>query len=359
MCDGYKKYKEIEQVIYLFYNKYIIKRNRTRKDVESLESSRTMDNEQLVIRIKAGIDVADNMLMLWQQNQGFIGKMALKYSGYAELEDLKQEAYFGLCEAVNHYDAGKGASFITYSGFWIKQAMQRYVENNSGVVRIPVHAMEWIMKYKKIQREYRKYYGSEPSDWELCGFLGIDADKLHMIKQSLKMGRIRSLSEVIGGEEEDVTLSDIVAADEDIEAEVMERLDTAAMKKELWGAVDQLPDKQPEIIRKRYQHGMTLKQISEEMSVAPERVRQIESKAMRSLRMPHRSWGFRVYYEQYLSAHSFWHVSVGSFQRTWTSEVEREALREYDQEEEHKWIMSEAEQTILENMRWRKRIGDA
>lgn len=55
-------------------------------------------NEQLVARIKSGIDEADNMLALWQQDQGFIWKMAVKYSGHAEIEDLKQEAYFGLCK---------------------------------------------------------------------------------------------------------------------------------------------------------------------------------------------------------------------------------------------------------------------
>ena len=109
-----------------------------------------MDNEQLVARIRAGVDTADNMLILYEQNHGFIHKMALKYSGYAEIEDLKQEAYIGLCAAVEHYDEDKGVAFISYAGFWIKQTMQRYIDNCGGVVRLPVHAREWIAKYKKI-----------------------------------------------------------------------------------------------------------------------------------------------------------------------------------------------------------------
>lgn len=112
-----------------------------------------MDNEQLVARIRAGVDTADNMLILYEQNHGFIHKMALKYSGYAEIEDLKQEAYIGLCAAVEHYDEDKGVAFISYAGFWIKQTMQRYIDNCGGVVRLPVHAREWIAKYKKILRE--------------------------------------------------------------------------------------------------------------------------------------------------------------------------------------------------------------
>lgn len=71
-----------------------------------------MDNEQLVARIRAREDVSDNMLKLWQQNQGFIGKMAARYSSYAEIEDLKQEGYIALCEAVRHYDLASGVPFI-------------------------------------------------------------------------------------------------------------------------------------------------------------------------------------------------------------------------------------------------------
>ena len=112
-----------------------------------------MDNDQLVARIRSGVDTADNMLILYEQNHGFIHKMALKYSGYAEIEDLKQEAYIGLCAAVEHYDEDKGVAFISYAGFWIKQTMQRYIDNCGGVVRLPVHAREWIAKYKKILRE--------------------------------------------------------------------------------------------------------------------------------------------------------------------------------------------------------------
>ena len=148
-----------------------------------------MDNEQLVARIRAGVDTADNMLILYEQNHGFIHKMALKYSGYAEIEDLKQEAYIGLCAAVEHYDEDKGVAFISYAGFWIKQTMQRYIDNCGGVVRLPVHAREWIAKYKKILREYRQYYGSEPSERELCHLLGVDRENSTQYRKMRELGR--------------------------------------------------------------------------------------------------------------------------------------------------------------------------
>ena len=316
-----------------------------------------MDNEQLVARIRAGVDTADNMLILYEQNHGFIHKMALKYSGYAEIEDLKQEAYIGLCAAVEHYDEDKGVAFISYAGFWIKQTMQRYIDNCGGMVRLPVHAREWIAKYKKILREYRQYYGSEPSERELCHLLGVDREKLHTIQENARIGQIKSLSEVVGGEEEDFTIEDTIASDEDIEADVAERLDTAAMKKELWIAVDKLPKEQSEVIRKRYQQSMTRKDTGEALGIAAGAVQNLESKAIRTLRIPSRSRKFKPYFEQYLSAHSYHHVGVENFQRTWMSEVEREALREMEWEEEHRRIMEEADQDLEENERIKEMLG--
>ena len=318
-----------------------------------------MDNEQLVARIRAGVDTADNMLILYEQNHGFIHKMALKYSGYAEIEDLKQEAYIGLCEAVEHYDEDKGVAFISYAGFWIKQTMQRYIDNCGGVVRLPVHAREWIAKYKKILREYRQYYGSEPSERELCHLLGVDREKLHTIQENARIGQIKSLSEVVDGEEEDFTIEDTIASDEYIEVDVAERLDTAAMKKELWIAVDQLPKEQSEVIRKRYQQSMTRKDTGEALGIAAGAVQNLESKAMRTLRIPSRSRKFKPYFEQYLSAHSYHHVGVENFQRTWMSEVEREALREMEWEKEHERIMREADQVLAENARIKEMLGYA
>lgn len=82
-------------------------------------SSQKMSNKQLVLRIKAGENVADNMLQLWQQNQGFIRSIAKKYAAYEEIEDLIQQGYFGMCNAVNGYDPENGVSFLHYASFWI------------------------------------------------------------------------------------------------------------------------------------------------------------------------------------------------------------------------------------------------
>lgn len=286
-----------------------------------------MDNEQLVARIRAHEDESDNMLKLWRQNQGFIGKMAARYSSYAEIEDLKQEGYIALCEAVRHYDLASGVPFINYAAFWMKQQMSRYIDNCGSVVRIPVGVRGEIRRYKKICNEYRKYYGAEPSERELCALLRMSPEELHKVQENTRKGQIQSLSAPIGADNEEMTLEDTVASGEDLEEECAGRLDRENMKRELWIAVDSLPADQAQTIRCRYMDGMTLKETGEHQGISIERVRQNDRKAIRTLRLNKYSRKYRGYYEEYLSAAPVRHVGVSSFQRTWTSEVEREVMR--------------------------------
>lgn len=113
------------------------------------EKQAEQTNEQLVARIQAGENEAENMLQLWRQNKGFIAAVARKYTSLAEMEDLEQEGYIGLCEAVRHYEPDKGMKFISYAAFWIRQAMRRYVDNCGAVVRLPSNMVDWIRAYKR------------------------------------------------------------------------------------------------------------------------------------------------------------------------------------------------------------------
>lgn len=285
-----------------------------------------MDNEQLVARVQAGEDVAENMLKLYNQNRGFLVVMAKKYQGIAEQEDLLQEGYIGLSEAVSRFDAGQGSSFIHYAAFWVRQSMKRYIDNCGSVIRLPVHVREEIYEYNKAVKEYRKYYGKWPSDYALCRLLNVSQKKLQEIKKSIQIGQVQSFSEVLDGDGADLTLADTVASDQDLEEDVIREADTAAMKRDLWIAVDDLPGKLPEVIKRRYINGQTLSEIGEALGVTHNGVRQRQYEALRSLRQSGRARKYRRYFEEYISADSCHHVGVESFQRTGMSEVEREVL---------------------------------
>ena len=304
--------------------------NKTNKPIElrlKPEGTReNISNEQLVDRIKAGENEADNMLQLWQQNRGFVYKVARRFSGYAEMDDLMQEGYLGLDEAVRQYRSDKDAGFLTYAKFWIRQRMQRYIDNCCSVVRIPVHAQGDVRRYKRAVREYQKYYGCEPPESALCALLDVGQEKLCAIRENARTGQIDSLNRVIGGDDEDITIADTVASGEDMEADVIRELDRENMSRELWIAVDQLPGNLPAVVRFRYQEGMTLERVGQEFGVSRNYARQLESKAFRMLRTEKRGGKLRRYCEEYLSAAPIHHVGVESFQRTWMSEVEREVL---------------------------------
>lgn len=290
-----------------------------------------MDNEQLVVRIMAGDNEAENMLQLWQQNKGFIAMIARRYSAGAEMEDLEQEGYIGLCEAVQHYDPGRGMSFISYAAFWIKRRM-RICADNSRTVRLSVNAGDEVRQYQKIMRECRQEFGCDPSDRELCGFLCVSREKLDQIRKAALMGNIRSLSEPILGMDEEISLGDTVASGEDMEEETIREIDKERMKRELWLAVDQLPGDQPAVLRMVYRDGMTRIKAGDVLGYGNGKVGIEERRALNALRRPHRCKKFRAYFEEYLSAAPVHHVGVRRFNETWTSEVEREALRRAEEE---------------------------
>ena len=283
-------------------------------------------NECIVAAVQAGDNEAENMLQLWRQNKGFIAMIARRYSAGAEMEDLEQEGYIALCEAVQHYDPARGMSFIGYAAFYIKRRM-RICADNSRTVRISFNAGDEVRQYQKLMREYRQEFGCEPSDWELCDFLYVSREKLDRIRKAAQMGQIRSLSEPILGMDEDISLEDTVASGEDMEEDTIREIDRERMKRELWLAVDQLPGDQPAVLRMVYGDGMTRIKAGEVLGYGNGKVGIEERRALNALRKPHRCKKFRGYFEEYLSAAPIHHVGVQRYLETWESEVEREALR--------------------------------
>jgi RNA polymerase primary sigma factor len=224
--------------------------------------------------IQSDINVVDNMALLWQQNRGFINKMAVKFKGYGEIEDLEQEGYFGLIEAVNNYNHEQGVQFISYASHWIKQVMQRYIHNCCHSVRIPVHAHGSIIKYKQAVALFIQEQGCEPSDNDLAVHLNVILDKLGAIKKSFEISSVGSLDSTLNNVDGNVMLVDTVASNEMQEDDVVERVDTESMEKELWAAVDTLPGDSPHIINDRYKKNMSIKEMAQEKGLSVEQIRQ-------------------------------------------------------------------------------------
>lgn len=285
-----------------------------------------MTNEQLVIQLKAGIHTAEYMRQLWEQNRGMIGKIACKYKGYEDLEDLKQQGFLGLYDAVEGYNPDQGTSFITYATFWIQQSIQRYIDDCCGVVRIPVHAKEKISQYKKVANQFQKWYGREATDKEMSLLLQISLKQLEQLKKDIQMGQIQSLDSFVLQEDDGITIADLVSAADDVEETVLDRIQKEELKEVLWEIVDDLGEDQADVIRARYQERRTLKGIAEKKNCAIEWVRQIEKKAMKRLRIPSRANKLKPFYDGVIFDQALKGNGVARFNTTWTSSTERVAL---------------------------------
>lgn len=276
-----------------------------------------MTNEELVSRVRAGIDKADNMLTLYNQNRGMIYTIAKKYSGYAELEDLAQEGYIGLCNAVDSYDQTGGVPFVSYAWTCIKRQIQRYIYAEKG---FPEYIQRLMSQYKIFENDFILQCGRKPNTGEICHYMGLSLKQARRLAKSLYMEQTASIDSPIN--EEGVTLSDTLAGDDDVEGSVLDKVQQGQLRAVLWEAVDSLPGEQPGVIRKRYRDNMTLKQTMEELKIPTmHRARSAESQALRRLRKNGR---LRSFVE--IRGDGMQGTGAEVFRRTWTSATERVAL---------------------------------
>lgn len=289
-----------------------------------------MSNEQLVILIKDGEDVARNMEQLYSQVKGFIHSIAWSYRGAGELEDLEQEGYLALYPAIDGYDPERGVKFLTYAERWIRQRIRRYIQNNGSCLRLPVHCVEDMRQYERFVSCFATACGREPSDVEIRYYLRLTAEEIKEIRENLRKSRLGSLDSPVTGLDggEDATVGDLVASDEDTEGNALDRLQQEELRRELWDCVDSLPGRQPEVLRMRYQKNMSLSMIGREYGTTPEAVRQLHAKALRELRRPRNSRRLRPFLEETGQIYSAALAGngVSRFNQTWTSSTERVAL---------------------------------
>lgn len=219
-------------------------------------------NERLVEMIRNGTDPAGHMLQLWQQNRGLIGKIANRYEGYEDIEDLKQQGYIGLCDAVRGYDPEKGIPFANYAAFWIRQSITRYIENNGAVVRIPSYKMQRQRKYKRFLHAFEMQTGRASADYEICYYMGVDSKDLEDIRNSIRLQHAESLDRYIS-EEDSTTVGDLVPGDTDIENAVLSEIEKEELERILWPMVYGLPEEQGQVIHLLFREEKTLKAAGE------------------------------------------------------------------------------------------------
>jgi RNA polymerase primary sigma factor len=232
---------------------------------------------ELAKRIEKGDFEAKQQMI--NANLRLVVSIAKRYQGQGlPLSDLIQEAMFGLIRASEKFDWRRGYKFSTYATLWIRQAIQRGLENSSRAIRLPVNVAQRERKIARVRQELMKELEREPSDEEIAEASGID---LELVRETADLARTTASLDQPVGEDGDTELGALLDGEAPApEEEVYETLRAQQVRQ----AIDRLPEKEREVVHMRFgtsgEEPTTLREAGRRLGISAEQARVLEDRAL-------------------------------------------------------------------------------
>jgi RNA polymerase primary sigma factor len=246
---------------------------------------------ELAKRIEEGDAEAKERMI--NSNLRLVVSLAKRYQGQdLPLLDLIQEGILGLIRAAEKFDWRRGYKFSTYATFWIRQAIQRGIANKARTIRIPVHIGQRERKIARVQRELQSTLGRPPTDEEVAEAAELTVADIEELRDAARA--VTSLDRPVG-EEGETAFGDLLPSDS---PEPEEEVDISLRSEALMRALDQLPEREREVVKLRFGvngagEPTPLRETGRRMGLSPERVRQLEGKALKRLAATREMEGLR------------------------------------------------------------------
>ena len=248
---------------------------------------------ELLGEVEDGVLAREHLI---KANTRLVVSVAKRYMGRGvPFLDLIQEGNLGLMKAVEKYDYHRGFRFSTYATWWIRQTITRSIADQGRTIRVPVHMVDRIRQLYKMSHEMEQTLGRIPTTQELGEKLNVTTDKVEWMLQVSWLPL--SLESPINEDEEDSELGQFV--EDQMTPTPIESTYAKLLREKIDEVLDTLPPREARILRLRFGlengHNYTLEEVGEKFGLTRERIRQIESKALRRLRHPRRSRQLREY----------------------------------------------------------------
>lgn len=258
------------------------------REIGSLPLLKAEEEKAIAIAAKKGDEKARKKLI--ESNLRLVVSIAkhFVYHGLSLL-DLIQEGNLGLMKAVEKFDPYKGFKFSTYATWWIRQAITRALADHANTIRIPVHAHELIGKINRTKKILTMTNSGEPSDEEVAKYLNIDVAKIEEAKLIMEKTNLISLDTPIksDGDRDDSVIGDFIPSTDDDPEEIAYKMALEETVKEVLAT---LTPREQKVLELRFGLNdnkiFTLDEIGQMLGVTRERIRQIENKAIRKIKVP-------------------------------------------------------------------------